>query len=268
MAKTSLHPVVQELADHIQNTSGWKNDFDAAVKAAHDSGIVEMQKINTTAEYLEKINEFLYWIPREGEEGRDVYNRICLFYYVMNQPTVKKFQDPIRPEAIHIKNSWLTEWLHTYADALGKWHDDPESIKEIQTFKDSKPYNMKEALEPRGGWRDFNDFFARSLKPGLRPIAAISDPKVIVSPADSTYGGQWEIRSDTGVTIKGLHWEIAELLADCPYRDDFKGGLFIHSLYVHRGVYFDLTAPSLEFQVISLEQVKFLSSRDMPQLHI
>ena len=224
-----LHPVVKSLEDKIKNTPGWSKRFEDAVKSAHDSGIVEMQAINTTSDWLSKSNEFLYWIPREGEEGRDVYNRICLFYFVVNQPTIKPLQDPIEPEAINMKDSWLTEWLHTYADELGKYHDDPASIAEIQTFKDSKPYNMKEYVEPRGGWRDFNDFFARSVKPGYRPIADISNPRVITSPADSTYGGQWEIRSDSGVTIKGLHWDVSELLKDCPYQKEFDGGIFMHS---------------------------------------
>ena len=224
-----LNPVIKDLENQIKSTSGWGKAFDDAVKSAHDSGIVEMQSVTTTSDYLNKINEFLYWVPREGENGRDVYNRICFFYFVMNQPSVLPLQDPIEPTAINIKNSWLTEWLHKYADELGKYLDTPESIGEIQSFWDSKPYNMKEYIEPRGGWRDFNDFFARSVKPGYRPIAAISDPNVIVSPADSTYGGQWEIRSDTGVTIKGLHWDISELLKDCPYQKEFDGGLFIHS---------------------------------------
>ncbi|KAI4231304.1 MAG: hypothetical protein LQ349_005699 [Xanthoria aureola] len=220
-----LAPVIKELENKIKNTPGWTKRFEDAVKGAHETGIIEMQAITTTSQYLHKINEWLYWIPKENEEGRDVYNRICLFYFVMNQPTVKQLQDPIEPGAINIKNSWLTDWLYRYAEELGKWLDDPESIKEVQTFWDSPPYNMKEYKEPRGGWRDFNDWFARSVKPGYRPIAAISDPHVIVNPADYTYGGQWEIRSDTGVTIKGLHWNISELLKDCPYQKEFQGGI-------------------------------------------
>ena len=228
-APRPFNKVVKELEDHIKNTPGWSKAFEDAVKAAHNTGIVEMQSITTTRAYLNKINEWLYWIPRENEEGRDVYNRICLFYFVMNQPTIKPFQDPITPAAIHIPNSWLTEWMHTYADEIGAWLDTPESIADVDTFKASPPYNMKEYVEPRGGWRDFNDWFARSVKPGFRPIAAITDPTVITSPADSTYGGQWEIRSDSGVTIKGLHWSISELLKDCPYSKDFDGGIFMHS---------------------------------------
>ncbi|KAL8732484.1 MAG: hypothetical protein Q9166_002698 [cf. Caloplaca sp. 2 TL-2023] len=112
-----------------------------------------MQAINTTSDWLNKSNEFLYWIPRQREEGRDVYNRICLFYFVLNQPTVRSLQDPIEPSANQMRDSWFTEWLHTYADELGKYHHDPASIAEIQIFKDYKPYNMKdtsrlETLQP------------------------------------------------------------------------------------------------------------------------
>ena len=224
-----FHPIIKTLEDKIKSTSGWQSRFDAAVKAAHDSGIVEMKDITTVPQYLAKINEWLYWVPRENEEGRDVYNRICLFYFVLNQPSVKDLQDPIKPTAIHVRNSWLTDWIYQYSEELGKWLDEPASIAEIETFRESPPYNMKEYIEPRGGWRDFNDWFARSVKPGFRPIAAIADPRVIVSPADSTYGGQLEVRSDSGITIKGLHWDVKELLHDCPYRDRFDGGLLIHS---------------------------------------
>ncbi|KAL8995828.1 MAG: hypothetical protein Q9169_004518 [Polycauliona sp. 2 TL-2023] len=223
-----LHPIVKELEDQIKVTSNWTTYFEDAVKSAHATGIKEMQKITTLKEYLDKINEWLYWVPVEGEEGKDVYYRICLFYYVMNQPTVKQLQDPIKPGAVNDKNSWLTDWLHRYANQIGEWLDEPESIAGIQTFWDSPTYNMKEYKEPRGGWRDFNDWFARDVKPGHRPIAALTDPHVIVNPVDYTFGGRFEIRSDTGVTIKGLHWNIAELLKDCPYQNEFKGGLFVH----------------------------------------
>ena len=188
-----------------------------------------MQKIHTTADYLKNINESLYLIPRANGEGLDFFSRACPLYFVMGQPTVKQFQDPVTPEAINSKKSWLTEWLHSYVDAFGAYHDDPESIQEVQTFKDTKAYNIGEYLEPRGSWRNFNDFFARSLKPGLRPIAAMTDSKVITSPTDCTYGGQLEIRSDAGITIKGVHWEISELLKDCPYAEEFQGGLLTHA---------------------------------------
>ena len=74
---------------------------------------------------------------------------------------------------------------------------------------------------------------ARNFKPGYHPIAAISDPTVIVNPADSTFDGQWEIRSNSGVTLKNLDWKISELLAGSPYADRFEGGIFRKSQYQH-----------------------------------
>lgn len=81
---------------------------------------------------------------------------------------------------------------------------------------------------PMGGWKTFNQFFARSVKPGFRPIAAINDDHIITSPADSTNDGQWEVNSDSQVNIKGLEWSIEELLEGSKYKDDFKGGIWIH----------------------------------------
>jgi phosphatidylserine decarboxylase len=52
---------------------------------------------------------------------------------------------------------------------------------------------------------------------------------VIVSPADSTFAGQWEIRPDSHVTVKNLHWEVGELLAGSPYSHRFVNGLFMHA---------------------------------------
>ena len=227
----TLAPIVQELSNKIQEIDGWDTKFRNAVKAANESGVAEMEDIKTLEDYIQRINDLLTWIPTESAPGRHVYNRLCQFYFVIDMAEVKALQDPIRPGASYQPGTWLTEWLKRYAIEMGKFLDTPQSISPdaLKTFYESPTYNMNEYIKPRGGWRTFNDFFARSFKPGYRPIAAITDPTVIVSPADSTYGGQWEVRSDSGVTIKTLHWKISELLRDSPYQDAFNGGIFIHA---------------------------------------
>ena len=72
-------------------------------------------------------------------------------------------------------------------------------------------------------------FFARYTKPGYRPIADIADSRIITAPADATFDGQWEVNSNTGVDIKGIYWNIEELLQDSPYASAFKGGHWTHS---------------------------------------
>jgi phosphatidylserine decarboxylase len=45
--------------------------------------------------------------------------------------------------------------------------------------------------------------------------------------------GQWPINKDSAITVKGVNWEISELLAGSPYQDAFQRGVYTHSfLYV------------------------------------
>lgn len=224
-------PVVQELSDRINDPEhqDLKDAFDQAISDAHKTGVAEVADIDTIDKYLQKIDDWLRWIPKEDAEGKDVYNWIVTFYFIVDQPSLKPFQDPISPGASTQEDKWLTAWLKRYAVALGEFLDTPESAKEIESFYSSPNYNMGEYIKPRGGWNTFNDFFARSFKPGYRPVADVDNSKVIVSPADSTFGGYFEIRSDSGVTIKSLHWRIDELLQGSPYANEFNGGIFTHA---------------------------------------
>ncbi|KAA6413885.1 MAG: glycoside hydrolase family 15 [Lasallia pustulata] len=223
-------PIVQELKDKI-HFSGWSGRFNEAITTAHQSGIVEMQSTKTLQDYLGFINSLLRWVPSESWQGKDIYNDLCKFYFVFDQASVKDLQSPIQPEDKEDKLTWISDWLVRYAIEMGKFLDTPESIteKSLASFKNSPSYNMDDYIEPRGGWRTFNELFARNFKPGYRPIAAIADQSVIVSPADSTFDGQWEIRADSGVTIKNMHWKISELLDGSPYKDRFTNGIFMHA---------------------------------------
>ncbi|CAG8830540.1 27331_t:CDS:1, partial [Racocetra persica] len=99
----------------------------------------------------------------------------------------------------------------------------------MKTFYMSDIYNMNIYEPPRDGWRCFNEFFARKLLPGVRPIDCPSDPRIIVSAADSTFDGSWDIDENAIVTLKSIPWTIRELLADSKYSDEFAGGKFTHS---------------------------------------
>ena len=121
--------------------------------------------------------------------------------------------------------------MKSYIKELGLFLDSPESItpESVKSFYDSPEFNMDEYLEPRGGWKTYNEFFARHCKPGTRPVAAIEDSSVITSPADSTFDGAWEVRGDDTIEIKGIHWKISELLEGSPYKNRFKGGMWMHA---------------------------------------
>ncbi|KAM3548139.1 hypothetical protein MY1884_009306 [Beauveria asiatica] len=99
-----------------------------------------------------------------------------------------------------------------------------ESLEFFKLRLDRTSYD--DAVVPPGGWRTFNDFFARKLKPGKRPIA--EGDKVVVYPADCTYDNSIERQSivsvggNDSVTIKGLSWTISSLLQGSDNAEDFQ----------------------------------------------
>ncbi len=230
LTKTNYHPVVEDLVNLIQ-TNNWKNAFEEAITLAHDNNVPLLDGVKNLDQYLTWINNFLYWIPSENSSGQNVNDHLSAFYFIADQEPVLCLQNKVIPNDQAPPMTPFSEWLVNYANALGLFLDSPESLteKSEKTFYESPYYNMHEYTRPHGGWKSFNQFFARDYKPGFRPIAAISDQTVIVSPADSTFGGQWEIRKDSNVTVKNLNWKISELLEGSPYKDRFENGLFMHT---------------------------------------
>lgn len=228
--KTTFHPIIDELTQLIQSNH-WENDFETAIKKAHSKNLPLLDDVKDLNSFMVWINKSLYWIPSENSSGKSVNDHLTAFYYVLDQEPIFKLQNKVVP---HDKAALLTpfsKWLVSYANAIGDFLDTPESLTEVseKTFYDTPSYNMREYTKPHGGWRTFNQFFARHFKPGYRPIAAVSDQSIIVMPADSTFGGQWEIRKDSHVTVKNLNWKVSELLEGSTYKDRFENGLFMHS---------------------------------------
>lgn len=223
-------PVVEELIRLIRE-NGWDDKFKQALEKVNRCHIVGMEKLNSLNEYFDWLDKLLRWIPMENNYGTLVYEYVCKFYFVLDQDPLLGLQNEIKPSDKMLPLTPLSAWIVKYINSMGEFMDTPESFspETEKTFYDSPVYNMSEYMRPRAGWKCYNDFFARFCKPGARPIAAIADSSVIVSPADSVYCGHWEVREDSEVTVKGLHWKIMELLEGSPYKDRFKGGYFTHS---------------------------------------
>lgn len=223
-------PIVEELIEMIA-VNNWGAKFDEALKKAQSYNIAEMADIKTMEDYYDWLDAQLKWVPVENPEGKIVYEHVCKFYFLLDQSPVKELQNAVVPHDKMEPLTPLSAWMKRFVIQFGAFMDTPESLtpESEKTFFDSPLYNMDEYLRPRGGWKTYNQLFGRHVKPGRRPIAAINDPSVIVSPADSTFDGQWEVRADSHVDIKGLDWKIEELLEGSPYKDRFRGGIWCHS---------------------------------------
>ena len=167
----------------------------------------------------EYLDELVTWVPTE----RELVPKVLQIYYIVNQAP----QDSLN------KDEQFSAWMHRLVQVYGDFLDTPASAGGIDSYLSVPNYNIDDYFVGPSGWLTFNQFFAREMRPGKRPIAAPCDDSVIVSPADAVYMGQWPINQDSTITVKGVNWEISELLAGSPYQDAFQNGVYTHSfLYV------------------------------------
>ncbi|RDX44902.1 hypothetical protein OH76DRAFT_1038032 [Lentinus brumalis] len=232
--------IVQELRDFLSapENAEFKKDFEASFVAGLHSGIREFEdySIRTLHDYFDWYEYLLGWVPSEQQDGQFVYHVICLFYFVMNLDPLQAWCSPVHPDT-RSPYTWLSQWVIRYAKEVGKFMDTPESITPytMATFRHAPSYRMEDYPVPDGGWKTFNEFFARHIDPAKRPIDSPDTSSVIVSPADAVFDGAWEV-NDSGechFAVKGVPWPIRELLDDgrsgTSYAETFARGQFCHA---------------------------------------
>ncbi|KAF4635019.1 hypothetical protein G7Y89_g3074 [Cudoniella acicularis] len=209
--------------------------LDQAIGKAKSFGIPQMRDwgVEDSKSFLLFASGMLTWTPSEICSGKLIYWTLCLFYFILDQEPLNDpgLSTPINHSSTGKPLKPLSDWVVEYAKKVGAYMDTPSSItqKSIQSFQNSPKYNFDEAIVPPGGFKTFNQLFARTLKPGSRPISAPGDDRVVVYPADSTFDGAWDIDQKDLVTIKNLPWDIHSLLTSSKYAEKFHGGKWMHA---------------------------------------
>lgn len=232
MDTKTLQPVMQKFVALIDANGGeLRKALEKGLEYCHQQNVVEYGKIKTLEDFIEWNNNNLITPWMENRYGTAALEKFKTMYFLLDVAPVGQYQTPTLPRPLDPALSPLSEWMREYQIALGQWMDNPAQFTpEVEkSYMEATTYNMDEYIIPHGGFKTVNQLFARRTKPGYRPIAAINDSRVIVSPAESTFAGQWEVNSNTKVNIKGLYWEITELLEGSQYKDCFKGGQWTHS---------------------------------------
>jgi len=118
----------------------------------------------------------------------------------------------------------------------------PQWILQPVINRYSKAYGVKteEYLPPEKGFKNFNSFFTRQLKPGVHIID--SDANAIVSPVDARLDQFGELDGETIMQAKGVHYNLHDLL---PSKEAarFEGGSFM-TLYLSPGDYHRIHSPA------------------------
>ncbi len=217
MGKRNKHqPIVKELITILRIRKDLKEALKEAITKA------ACLKALTLKKYLKFLDDMVTLIPTD----RNLLPYCLDFYYIIDQSELLK-SDPL-----------FREWTHKFLNDWGSFLDTPESAKGLATFYADPAYNIEDFFPAPSGWLTFNQFFAREIRPGKRPIDDPCNDKVIVAPADSVFKGSWQIDKDSEITVKGLKWKISQLLdldpqehpqASKELKAAFAKGVYTHS---------------------------------------
>jgi len=206
---TEQPTVVTELVTLLAERPELREALAAGIEAA---AVPEIEDVDAFTDY---VGALVTWIPVE----REAVPRVLRIHYVVNHA----------PDDALNRDDDFAEWMSGLAEAWGAFLDSPASAAGIESFASMPDYNADDFVPGPSGWQTFNQFFARQMRPGQRPIEASSDDGVIVSPADAIFMGSHPIGDASTITVKGVPWRIADLLDGSPYADAFEGGLYAHS---------------------------------------
>lgn len=206
---TERQPIIEELVALLKARPDLGAALMASIRKADCADIV------TLPQYCRFLNEMVTLIPTD----RNLNAFVSKFYFLIDES----------PGGVLEADESFQQWTRKFAEDWGAFLDTPESAKGITSFFSDPSYHIEDYAQSPSGWLTFNQFFARQVRPGKRPVDGLCDDRIIVSPADSVYQGQWAIRDDSKITAKGLTWSLLGLLDGSPYQDKFRGGLFTHS---------------------------------------
>lgn len=100
-----------------------------------------------------------------------------------------------------------------------------KSKKKIRDFIKENKIAEEEFLQKVSEYKNFNEFFYRKLKADARNIN--SDPKVLSSPADGRVFIYEDIETDKIVQIKGMDFNLAQLVGSEDSISEYNGGTMI-----------------------------------------
>ena len=158
----------------IYGSTGIRQDLqsliaaDPAIGAALADSLkkADWKGISTLEQFFDFVDETVRMVPTE----QNGLAQIRPFFFMIGQ-------------SAELKNSAaFQDWVKRYVATWGDFLNSPASIAGLDTFLNDPALHMEDYYVAPSGWLTFNQFFARNVKPGKRPIAGIGDNGIVVSP--------------------------------------------------------------------------------------
>jgi phosphatidylserine decarboxylase len=119
-------------------------------------------------------------------------------------------------------------WTQDFVVSRGKFMDSTLSTCTISQWMADPTIHIDDYIIPPSGFRSFNEFFTRKLKPGKRTVASPTDDSVLVAPTDCVLNMIQPLTPDTRVSTKlNQKLNIRELLNGSNYAEKFENGTAI-----------------------------------------
>ncbi len=215
LSAQEVSPPVKNLQQLYENNPDFKKTIDLMLKNVHElpNGNPNPWKDKTVDDLYNFLNEWFYFLPNT-QNGLDRILKFSFLYY--KNPDGMKF----------ILSEPGYSWANSFIEERGKFMDSPESAKIIDKWLANKSLNNEDFVLPKEGFKSFNAFFTRDLKPGTRPIADATDASILVSPADGIINMiANELTLDTKIPTKGrMTMSLNSLLGNSKYAENFVGG--------------------------------------------
>lgn len=109
-----------------------------------------------------------------------------------------------------------------FSKLYGLYCDSKFSRKKISNFIDNFDIDMNIANNTVDDFKNFNDFFIRTLKENSRPIDL--NKTSLISPGDGRLFAYENISIDKLIQVKNIHYSLSELIGDNSLAKDFEGG--------------------------------------------
>ncbi len=206
------------------------------VEAAYNDAIANVQPIlytgkknpwvGKTSDYF--INYFKNWFTFLPIPNGGLGKIIPLTYFYQNNEKAYFFLNNFksrRGEVAYSKE--IFNWTVKFIKMRGNFMDSPVSLKYIDQWLKDPATQIEDFIVPEGGFKSFNEFFTRALKPSAnaRPITAPKDDSIVTASADSEINFiESDLTLSTQINVKTRQLNVRDLLNKSKYAKRFKGG--------------------------------------------
>lgn len=226
-----MKQLIQKLRTIVANpvVEAAYNDAIANVQPVLSDGTANPWRGKSIDYFVSYFEDWFTFLPQpSGGLGKIVpftyfyLNNKVAFYFLNNLKSRRSEKVPYSKEVF--------DWTVEFIKERGRFMDSPESLKYIKAWVNDPAGKIEDFIVPPGGFKSFNQFFTRQLKPAAkaRPVSGLEDDSMVVSSADAEINFiESDLTLTTKLNVKTRQLNVSQLLNNSKYKKHFVGGTAI-----------------------------------------